>query len=145
MSDQLELAVSPDKVCFLIARAREFHAKEDVVIPEEPMGSAEDWARQVLADHRDDPSYQELHELIDAMDVEEQVNLVALMWLGRGDFSTAEWSEALQEAGERLSAHTADYIIATLSRGRVVRARLHLRGHHRVTARGGSDRRAVTA
>lgn len=113
MSDQPELAVSPDKVCFLIGRAREFHAKEEVVIPEEPTGSAEDWARQVLADHRDDPSYRELHELIDAMDVEEQINLVALMWLGRGDFSTAEWSEALQEAGERLSAHTADYIIST--------------------------------
>jgi hypothetical protein len=113
MNDEQALAVSPDKVCFLIGKAREFHAKEEVVIPEEPTAPADDWARQVLADHKDDPSYQELHELIDAMDVEEQVNLVALMWLGRGDFSTAEWNDALEEAGDRLTAHTADYIIAT--------------------------------
>jgi hypothetical protein len=113
MNDEQALAVSPDKVCFLIGKARELHAKEEVVIPEEPTAPSDDWARQVLADHRDDPSYQELHELIDAMDVEEQINLVALMWLGRGDFSTAEWNEALEEAGDRLSAHTADYIIAT--------------------------------
>ncbi len=113
MNDEQALAVSPDKVCFVIGKAREFHAKEEVVIPEEPTAPTDDWALQVLADHKDDPSYLELHELIDAMDVEEQINLVALMWLGRGDFSTAEWSEALEEAGDRLSAHTADYIIAT--------------------------------
>ena len=84
-----------------------------MVIPEEPSAPVDDWARQVLADHQDDPSYQELHELIDAMDVEEQISLVALMWLGRGDYSIEEWSEALQEARDRLTAHTADYVIAT--------------------------------
>ena len=113
MSDVPELSVSPEKVCFLIGRAREFHAKEDVVFPEVPSAPTNDWAMQVLADHADDPSYGELHELIDAMDVEEQINLVALMWLGRGDYSIDEWSEALQQAHDSLTAHTAEYIIST--------------------------------
>jgi Protein of unknown function (DUF3775) len=112
-TEQPALAVSLDKVCFLIGKAREFHAKEEVVFPEEPNAPTEDWARQVLADHRDDPCYQEVHELIDAMDVDEQVNLVALMWLGRGDFTREEWEDALKEARDRLTAHTAEYIIAT--------------------------------
>ncbi len=107
------LGVSPDKVCFIIQKAREFHAKEEVVIPEEPSAPADDWALQVLADHVDDPSYQELRDLIGAMDEEEQVNMVALMWLGRGDYTGDEWNTALGDARQRLSAHTAEYLIAT--------------------------------
>ena len=107
------LELSLDKVCFIVLKAREFHAKEEVVIPEEPWSPTDDWALQILADHRNDPSYQELKYLIDSMDEEEQVNLVALMWLGRGDYSADEWEEALSEARNRLIAHTAEYIIGT--------------------------------
>jgi hypothetical protein len=107
------LEVSLDKVCFIILKAREFHAKEEVVIPEQPTSPADDWARQVLADHRDDPCYQELRYLIDSMDAEEQVNLVALMWLGRGDYFPDEWQDALSDARLNLSNHTAEYIIGT--------------------------------
>jgi hypothetical protein len=113
MSDIPALMVSPDKVCFLIDLAREFHAKENVVIAEVPASPADDWARQVLADHTDDPCYREFHELIDAMDVEEQINLVALIWLGRGDYTIDEWDEALQQARDSLSEHTAEYVIST--------------------------------
>ncbi|HTT08006.1 MAG TPA: DUF3775 domain-containing protein [Gammaproteobacteria bacterium] len=111
--EPVALGVSTDKICFIIQKAREFHAKEEVVIPEEPSAPADDWALQVLADHSGDPSYQELHALIGAMDAEEQVNLVALMWLGRGDYAGDEWDAALADARQRLSSHTAAYIIAT--------------------------------
>ena len=107
------LELSLDKVCFIVLKAREFHAKEEVVIPDELSSPTDDWALQILADHRNDPSYQEIKYLIDSMDEEEQVNLVALMWLGRGDYSADEWEEALSEARSRLSAHTAEYIIST--------------------------------
>lgn len=113
MSDELELPVSADKICFIIGKARAFHAKEAVVIPEEPSAPTEDWALQVLADHADDPSYRELHDLIDEMDVEEKINLVALMWLGRGDYSLEEWEDALQQARDSFTAHTAEYVIST--------------------------------
>jgi hypothetical protein len=45
------LELNPETVCFLINKAKEFHAKEEVVIPDEPLSPSEDWARQVLADH----------------------------------------------------------------------------------------------
>ena len=111
--EPVAMDVSPDKVCFIIQKAHEFHAKEEVVIPEEPSAPSDDWALQVLADHSDDPSYQELRDLISTMDTEEQVNLVALMWLGRGDYAGDEWDTALADARQRLSSHTAEYIIAT--------------------------------
>jgi hypothetical protein len=38
---------------------------------------------------------------------------VALMWLGRGDYDLEEWEDALEQARESWSAHTAEYLIAT--------------------------------
>lgn len=107
------LGVNPDNVRFIIDKAREFHAKEDVVIPEPPGGPSDDWARQVLADHADDPCYKELRYVINSLEPEQQMNLVALMWVGRGDFDPDEWDEAYAEARERWSPHTAEYLIGT--------------------------------
>jgi len=39
------LDLNPEIVCIIIAKAREFHAKEEVVIPEEPANPSGDWAR----------------------------------------------------------------------------------------------------
>ena len=54
------LDLNPEMVCIIIAKAREFHAKEEVVVPEEPANPSGDWARQVLADHADDLTWQEI-------------------------------------------------------------------------------------
>ena len=107
------LDINPEIVCFLIDKAHEFHAKEEVVINEDPLNPSDDWAMQVLADHADDPTYQEIKSIIDDLDADQQANLVALMWVGRGTFSAAEWEDALQEARDRWTPHTADYLIAT--------------------------------
>ena len=92
------LDLNPEMVCIIIAKAREFHAKEEVVVPEEPANPSGDWARQVLADHADDLTWQEIRETINGLEPDQQVNLVALVWIGRGDFDAEEWDEALEEA-----------------------------------------------
>ena len=51
------LDVNTDTVCFLIQKARAFHVKESVSIPEEPLSSSDDWALQVLANHRGSLSF----------------------------------------------------------------------------------------
>lgn len=127
---ELSLGVGLDKVCVFIALAREFQAKEAVVFPEDPaMPGGGDWALQVLADHRDDPCYQEMLTLVQGMDGEEQLNMVALMWLGRGDFSLQQWPEALAQAAERHSAHTAGYLIGTPMVADYLDSALSLLGH----------------
>jgi hypothetical protein len=105
--------VNPETVCFIIDKAREFHAKEQVSIPEAPNSPADDWAMQVLADHLDDFTYQELKTTIDDLDPDQQVCLVALMWLGRGDYLLDEWPEALETAQDAHNVRTAEYLIAT--------------------------------
>lgn len=107
------LNVNPQIICFLIDKAREFHAKEQVSIPETPMSPTEDWAMQVLADHLDDATFQELENTINDLEPDQQVELVALMWTGRGDFNVTEWGAAFKEAGDAWNIRTAAYLIAT--------------------------------
>ena len=105
--------INPDTVCFLISKAKEFHAKEEVVIPEEPLSSSDDWALQVLADHAGDLDYQEFSSTIDDLEPDQQVQLVALMWLGRGDYSEEQWDDACSAARGRRTTRTAEYLITT--------------------------------
>ncbi len=105
------LNINPDIVCVIITKAHEFHAKEGVVIPEEPSNPGDDWARQVLADHIDDLTYTEVTMAINDLEPGQQVELVALMWLGRGDYEVEDWQTALQDAGESWTPRTAEYII----------------------------------
>ena len=106
------LDVNPDTVCFLISKAREFHAKEEVVIPDMPDSPAEDWGRQVLADHAGDWTLEEFKATFNDLDPDQQQTVVALFWLGRGDFSVEEWEDAVKEAGEEWTTETAEYLIA---------------------------------
>jgi hypothetical protein len=65
----------------------------------------------VLEDHRDDPVQQELRSFIDALTLDEQVDLVALTWLGRGDGTIDEWDELRAEAGRLHNNRTAAYLL----------------------------------
>lgn len=105
------LDLNPDTVCFLIARARVFHSKEGVVIPDIADSPADDWGRQVLADHSDDSVFQEFKSTIEDLEPDQQQAVVALMWLGRGEFETDEWGDALEEARDSWTSSTAEYLI----------------------------------
>ncbi|WP_455235096.1 DUF3775 domain-containing protein [Thiogranum longum] len=106
------LNVNPETVCFLIAKARAFHGKEEVVIPDVPDSPADDWARQALADHADDATFMEFKTTIEDLEPDQQQAVVALMWLGRGEFNVEEWEDALQEASDGWTEATAEYLIA---------------------------------
>lgn len=107
------LDLNPDIICTLIAKFKEFHAKEDIVIPESPDNPDDDWALQVLADHQDDLTFREVKTTIDDLEPDHQATLVALMWLGRGDFIEDEWADALAEATRSANGRTAEYLMST--------------------------------
>ncbi len=106
------LNVSPGNIDRLIDLAKEFHAQEQVTFPDEPTDASGDWAIQMLADHTDDASFQEFKSIIKDLEPDQQVEVVALMWLGRGDFTEAEWQTAVDEAAANWTPETADYLIA---------------------------------
>jgi len=45
--------------------------------------------------------------------VDEQCELVALVWVGRGDHTAAEWSEALRLARQEHNDRTSEYLLGT--------------------------------
>jgi hypothetical protein len=108
-----ELSVSLEKVCFLIAKAREFDAKEAPNIPDEASNPSDDRMIEVLEDRpNEDAVLQELRSLIVGMSEDEQIDLVALAWLGRGDAGAEGWEELRSEAARAHNRRTAAYLLA---------------------------------
>ena len=105
------LQISPAKVCFFIQKAREFDVKD--VVTDEGSGSnaSDDAMLAVLEDHGDDPTYMELRVFINALTEDEQVDLVALVWLGRGDGEIADWDDLREEASRLHNNRTAQYLL----------------------------------
>jgi len=106
------LSISPAKVCFFIQKAREFEVKDVVTDPGSGSNAADDAMLAVLEDHPDDPTYLELRTFINALTEDEQVDLVALTWLGRGDGELAEWDDLHEEAARLHNRRTAQYLLA---------------------------------
>jgi len=106
-----ELSISEEKLCFIIAKAREFDVKDVVTDPDDASNATDDAMLSVLEDHKDDPVVQELAAVIFAMSEDEQVDLVALTWLGRGDGTLADWSELRAEAARAHNRRTAHYLL----------------------------------
>jgi len=136
------LGVDPDKVHAIAAAADRFHALAEVVIPDEADGPDDDWAVDLLADYVDLPEYRHLRALIDALALHEQVNLLALLWLGRGDFSAERWPAALEAALVARHDYLPQYLAATPLLGRHLDAGLGFLGQPR-TARHCGDRQAA--
>ncbi|MDI6027126.1 DUF3775 domain-containing protein [Corticibacterium sp. UT-5YL-CI-8] len=53
----------------------------------------------------------ELRELINDLNVDEAAELIALAWLGRGDYDAGEWQDAVSEALQRGNKRTAKYLL----------------------------------
>jgi hypothetical protein len=106
------LTISPEKVCFLILKAREFDVKDVVTDPDSGSNPADDAMIAVLEDHHDDPTFQELRAFIDGLTEDEQIDLVALTWLGRGDGGIDDWNELREEAARLHNNRTAAYLLA---------------------------------
>ncbi|EXJ14253.1 DUF3775 domain-containing protein [Imhoffiella purpurea] len=99
-------------LCYIIDKAREFQAKEEVVIPDTPSSPTEDWALQILADHSEDYSVREMTQAIGEMSERQRAELVALMWLGRGDYAIEEWETAVDDAIGDYSLNAPAYLLS---------------------------------
>lgn len=104
-------AISSEKVCFVIVKAREFDAKVDPVIDDPGDNPTDDNDVEVLADYPDDPVYEELTSFIEAMSEDEVVELHAMVMLGRGDVDMDGWDEAVQTAKDDLDDNIAHHLL----------------------------------
>lgn len=106
----VDLSIPVEKVCEIIMRAREV-AEEDLIEdpdatepapkleqPEEPQGNVEDLLEA------------DMKGFISELTLDEQIDLVALMWLGRDDHTPDEWQSVRAEAADAHNEHTAEYL-----------------------------------
>lgn len=106
-----ELSVSTEQVGFLIVKAREFDVKEAVSDPDAGSNGSDDRMIDVLEDNDDDPVAQEIAGFINAMSDDEQIDLIALMRLGRGDGTIDDWDEIRAEAARGHNKRTVQYLL----------------------------------
>ena len=106
-----ELTISPEKVAFLIEKAREFDVKEGASDPDSGSNGADDDMIDVLEDNGRDPVEGEIKGFVAALSEDEQIDLVALMRLGRGDGTIEEWKDLRREAAEGRNGRTAEYLL----------------------------------
>lgn len=105
------IGIPTDTLAWIILKARAFDAQAGVSDPDEASNSADDQFVSVLEGQSDDPTAEELHDLIDSLSDDERAALVALAWIGRGDFEAEEWPEVLAMARERRQGSTARYLM----------------------------------
>jgi Protein of unknown function (DUF3775) len=129
-SDELPtLTISSEKVCFIIFKAKEFDAKDEVTEPDPGSNPADDKDISVLEDHMDDPVVEELTSLIDSLSEDEQIDLVALAWLGRDDYSANDWPTVREEAARAHNERTASYLLGMALLGDFLEEGLSMLGH----------------
>ena len=97
--------INTDKVCYVIVKARELASQVDASNP------SDDNSTSALTEDADASIRAELTEYIDAMDEDEQCDLVALAWVGRGDYTAEEWKTAVEEAHARRERTASAYLL----------------------------------
>jgi hypothetical protein len=109
MSKVPNLSISPEKVFFIISKARQFEmeaSEPDLISDLEDDDAGEGRVGR-------DTDLTELSGFISDLNVDEQIDLVALMWLGRGDGDLDGFRDLRNEAADAHNNRTATYVLGT--------------------------------
>jgi hypothetical protein len=105
-----ELILNPDTAFAILLKAREFDSKVDETDPDAASNASDDNSVDALEARSSDPTLHELTSAIRDLNDDEQLDLIALIWIGRGDFTLAEWEEARSSARDVGRARTPRYV-----------------------------------
>jgi hypothetical protein len=103
------LSISPEKVFFIVSKAHQFEmeaSEPDLISDLEDDDAGEGRVGR-------DTDLTELSGFISDLNVDEQIDLVALMWLGRGDGDLDSFRDLRNEAADAHNNRTAAYVLGT--------------------------------
>ncbi len=103
--------IALDKVCELILRAREIDMKDGATDPDSGSNPIDDGSTDVLTDAPGDSTEEQVREFVAGLNDDERHDLVAIAWIGRGDYEPEDWASARRDARERETLPTADYLL----------------------------------
>jgi hypothetical protein len=105
------LSLSSDYLARLILKLRGVQAREGEVDTQPGSNATDDQMIDALQDTRGDLSRAEVQAEIEGLDDRQQAELVALLWLGRGDVEPEEWEETVELARERRTSPASSYLL----------------------------------
>ncbi|WP_300528358.1 DUF3775 domain-containing protein [Maricaulis sp.] len=103
--------IAENAVRGLILRARGYDGKEQIEDLERDPDTDETDAVENLQTGAHDAGRDEIEAWIDGLDEEAQAELVALYWIGRGDYDGRDFPRAVEDARGRRSTPTANYLL----------------------------------
>ena len=115
-----ELSMDPDNVRVLIAKAQEALTTVPSEEDEDPVSEIEIDAATTISktnedrlsdENRRDLSLDEVARHIDNLNVDERAEIVALVWIGRGDFEPRDFADAVREARDYEIDSVSDYLL----------------------------------
>lgn len=109
----VNLSISPETVCYIIIKAREFDVKVEPDDPDSGSNPSDDKDIDILEDLPDDPTLEELKSAMEALNEDETLDLVCLTWIGRGDYTGEDWREARDQAREIPHKDRPRYLLGT--------------------------------
>ena len=107
------LTIPLENLAFIIIKAREFDAEVPPVDEDSGSNPSDDAEWDVLQASADNATYQELVDAINGLGNPARIELLALTWLGRGDYAKEEWRDAVEEARRIHDEKETQYLVGT--------------------------------
>jgi Protein of unknown function (DUF3775) len=105
------MSISTEKLFFIVSKARQ--ADIEATGSEFASDFRDDDMSHGVEERDEDTDRRELSGFIRGLNVDEQIDLVALTWLGRGDGNLDNWRDLRADASRAHNNRTASYLIGT--------------------------------
>jgi Protein of unknown function (DUF3775) len=105
------LTIPADSAFAILLKARAYDAKTEQTAPDSGLNPGSDDSADTLEEGAGDPMRHALFSSIRALDDDEQLDLITLIWVGRGDFTYAEWAVARYAATDIGRRRTPRYVV----------------------------------
>ncbi|HML10240.1 MAG TPA: DUF3775 domain-containing protein [Stellaceae bacterium] len=102
-----------EQLAYIIEKAREFDEETAPVDSDSGSNPSDDNDVSILEATGDNPTSQELVAALDGLNDEQRIEILALMWLGRGDFDRSGWRDALAQARDVHNENETAYLTGT--------------------------------
>lgn len=106
-----DFPIDTETLAFIILKAQAFDALVASDDPSDASDAPNDRFVDALEDEPDNPVGRELRSKIVSLNEDAKAALVALTWIGRGDFDPEEWTDAVAAARQRSEGPVSRYLM----------------------------------
>lgn len=114
------ITMSLEKLAYLVVKAREYDAQVAPEGLEDGSNASDDGQMGILEATPDNPTRAELRAALEDLNEDEMIEVLALAWLGRGDYAPTEWPDAVVAARAAHDERAVTYLLETPNLGDLI-------------------------